>query len=224
MVKCASNKFDSQCVYIDDKCYNIDDYRYNFEIFDKKKLRCKNGHKLIYIRGDKNNYYFKHKNSNDIKEKDSWYFKWKNKFIILDKMKNNSKTDKSFNIIKIQDNEIEEKDVLKKENYYRNKNKKLIWLLNGNQNISINESDMEPYYTKTSIEFKKDLWRFKNFKKCQNVYLNIKNFIYKIEPNLIENNIFITNKKPLSDNDFINFIKNNNYSVNKIKNQSCNII
>ena len=105
-------KFQSQYAYIDNKIIHIDDILNNDYYQNiKDKLKCSNGHQLIFANGIKNKKHFRHKNNEDLNSNSmsEWHAEWQGNF---------PNTEKEYN--KINDKQIKNRRadvVLDNSNY-----------------------------------------------------------------------------------------------------------
>lgn len=223
--KCYS--FNTQFFYLDNKKINIKDYNNSI-----KKILCKNNHELIYVNGNKKKKYFRHKNNSDIENLgiSEWHKEWSNNFNIKEKMfvkineqvKNryaDAVIDEYNLVIEFQNSPITNKEVNDRINDYKQHNYEIIWIINGNDTINITELE---YSNRIYIEFTKDYWKFESFMDCEYIYIDIKNKIYKIEPNKIKS-YMIDILQPKSKIDFIYALKNNKIIWNDDYPYQCNL-
>ena len=142
--------FDSSFAYIinniDDELINkinISDYLLNdllkTEISDATKfLVCKNKNELIKYESIKKKSHFKHKNSNGMTE---WHKNWQNKFDIIEEHIGNRIADAIVHdtVIEFQHSYISIEEVKQRGIDYLAYNKKLNWIIDCNDSISIYE-------------------------------------------------------------------------------------
>jgi hypothetical protein len=212
-IMCNCN-FDSSFAYIindiDDELINkinISDYLLNdllkAEISDATKfLVCKNKNELIKYESIKKKSHFKHKNSNGMTE---WHKNWQNKFDIIEEHIGNRIADAIVydTVIEFQHSYISIEEVKQRGIDYLAYNKKLNWIIDCNDSISIYERG-DIYL----IKFIKDTWKYEHFISNEFIFLNIDNRLFKINPSLVKSNMIDVREYKL-DNEFIESLINN---------------
>lgn len=217
--KCHMN-CSSQYAYLRDneQSIHVDDY-----IKRKRNLTCQNifclkGHELVCANGKKNKPHFRHKNLGDMYNNPmtEWHAEWQGNF---------PKTEIEFkktceqqiktriadvllsetHVIEFQHSEMTKDEVNNRTSDYNIHNKTIIWVIDGNKNILVNEL---PKSGRVYLEFVTNLWKFQSFINCEFIYIDIDCEIYKICPKLIKSNM-IDVQKPVQKHHFIECLLNN---------------
>jgi hypothetical protein len=218
MKKCNIN-FISQYAYLNNNEYvYILDYIQNKDNYNNKPICCKNNHELICVNGKKNKPHFRHKNADDVGgcPMTEWHNEWQSNFPVIeiefnkkcDLQIKNRRTDVLLNelsVIEFQHSFISKEEVDNRIHDYNLHNKKIIWVIDGNKNITVNELK---YCNRVYLEFSTDLWKFESFINCDYIYIDIQDKIYKITPKLIKSNM-IDVQQPLLKQMFIDSLINN---------------
>jgi hypothetical protein len=203
-IVCNCN-FDSSFAYIINNIedepinkINISDYLLNdllkTEISDATKfLVCKNNNELIKYESIKKKSHFKHKNSNGMTE---WHKNWQNKFDIVEEHIGNRIADAIVhdNVIEFQHSYISIDEVKQRGIDYLAYNKKLNWIIDCNDSISIYERGN--IYL---IKFIKDTWKYEHFISNEFIFLNVNNRLFKINPSLVKSNMIDVREYKLDD-------------------------
>jgi len=212
-------------VYVDDNKEEIDILEYEEFYKDttkEHKLKCLYDHDVEYCCGVKNKSYFRHKNNNDkqICKVGKWHLDWQNHFNsneteidfikINDKQIKNRRADvyiKEFNtVIEFQHSFIYEKEVKNRKYDYSFFDINIIWIIDGNKGIKINNN---------YLEFYNNEWRYNNFKnEYEFIYIDINSYIYQIYLDKIKNNIINVNEG-ISKLVFIEKLKKGEFNINK---------
>lgn len=211
--------FQTQYAYINtDKYISISEYIKNKDNFINKKLYCINHHELICVNGKKNKTHFRHKNPTDVDSSNpmtEWHCEWQSNFPITEvEFKKNCENQiknrradvvlDDNNVIEFQHSLMTKDEVEHRIHDYNIHNKNIIWIIDGNSGIKINELK---YSERVYLEFVSENWKFESFINCNYIYINITDKIYKICPKLIKSNM-IDVKCPVSKEYFINCLKN----------------
>jgi hypothetical protein len=181
--KCGNN-FVSQYAYINNICIHINDYIKN----EDNIPLCKNNHKLVYCNGTNKKAYFRHKNKADTidNKMTAWHCNWQGLFKnteVLFKKNNDEQIKNRYAdvllsddyILEIQHSNITDSEVICRTKDYSLHNKKLIWLIDGNDDI-LNILSDNTYL----IEFRKE-WKYKSFLYNYDlILLNIDDKIFKV--------------------------------------------
>ena len=213
--KCVIN-FSSQYAYLSNKeCVHVDDYT---KLNENKIFFCEQGHELLYANGKKNKAHFRHKHSEDVggNPMTYWHIEWQGNFPTTERpfrKKNDDdeqikdrRCDVLLNettIIEFQHSPIEYDEVINRTNDYKMHNKQIIWVIDGNENIVVNDENNRIY-----LEFTDKLWKFESFIECGFIYIDINSTIYKVEPSKIKSNM-IDVCLPMKKEDFINCLIHN---------------
>ena len=222
-IKCCKN-FQSQYVYINNRCIHINDFILKFKNNKDISCLCYHGHKIHYI---KQSFYkkshFKHSNDDDIDQESKmseWHSEWQGNFEIteyilkklpeqykerhIDAFLYNEKIAIEFQHSPITKQEVDER----KYDYQLHNVSIIIWIIDG-YNIELIIKDK-----RIILKFK-DEWNYKSFMSYNYIFIDINNNLYKIYPRKIINNTIDVNF-PLSKEEFIKILKNNNNELNNI--------
>jgi len=229
--KCNIN-FQTQYAFINNECITIDQY---IENNNKCDIKCCNGHELTCANGNIKKPYFRHKNKNDTggNPMTEWHCEWQGNFPITEYFfpKRNEIQIKDRRadvflqehdiIVEFQHSKIDNNEVNDRKNDYELNNKKIIWIIDGNDDtIKITHLN---YCNRFFLEFISDTWKYKSFTCHDFIYIDIKSNIYKIYPKEVKNNM-IDVDEPIKKDDFIELLKQNNNKIHEInKPPQCNL-
>jgi hypothetical protein len=187
---CNINFISEYCLINNEKIHVLK-YIENINNYNNLTLTCDNGHELILVNGEKRKKHFRHKNSSDVSgfPMSEWHCKWQSYFPVTEVHfpKINDKQikerradilikDKNY-IIEIQHSEIDDSNVICRNNDYRLHNINLIWVIDGNTSDVIFE---ELSTNDFLITFNSD-WKFKSFRHTYDfILLDINDKIFKI--------------------------------------------
>ena len=227
--------FESKIAYINGEIISIDDYLTNYDNKNNKKiLKCKKGHELISVNGDINTPHFRHKNNCDIGgfSMSEWHREWQSNFPdteiefpkINEKQLNIRRADvllKDHNIIvEFQHSKIDYDEVLNRDNDYKLHEKKILWIIDGNNTVIIKNLN---YSNRIFLEFVSESWKYKSFIIYEYIFIDINGMIYKVSPKNVKSNM-IDVEKPIIKEEFIKLLISNNEIINKIDNPlQCNL-
>jgi hypothetical protein len=194
--KCDKN-FVTQWVYINNECLHIS----NIDKNSKNNFKCKHGHELILCKGQIKRHYLRHKNKEDITnnaELSEWHCKWQGFFPntevdfnkINDNQIKNRRADVVLNdkyILEVQHSNIEESEIICRNEDYKLHGKELIWIIDGNtDDVKLDKLNDDTYL----IEFNKN-WKYKSFTyKYDFILLDINEQIFKIHVKSVCNKMF----------------------------------
>jgi len=217
--------------YIED--IDFDEYLF-LENKDKYKLKCFLNHDLIFCNGSIRKPHFRHKTLNDYNNchLSKWHLEFQSNFDDTEveftkKDKNQIKTRRadinltnSNYIVELQHSRIELKEVENRKKDYEIHNKKIIWIIDGNNKINIisNKTNSRTYLEFTGY----NNWKYDSFKDYECIFIDIKDKIYIIFPKFIKNNMFDV-IKPFDKNDFINLLKTDVNQIMKDIEPQCNL-
>lgn len=233
MNKCNIN-FQTQYAYINsDKYISITEYIKNRDNYKDETLCCSNLHELICANGTKNKPHFRHKNNCDLDINNpmtEWHCEWQSNFPVVEKdfkkkcdnQIKNRRADvvlNNYSVIEFQHSLITKQEVDNRINDYKLHCKNIIWIIDGNTGIKINELK---YSERVYLEFTSELWKFESFLDCEYIYINISDRIFKVFPKLIKSNM-IDVQNPVNKNDFINSLKNNSQIFDDIESIQCRL-
>ena len=218
--KCNMNT-SSQYAYLpginNDQPLRIDEYIEQKPNLTCQSIFCLNGHELICANGEKNIPHFRHKNLDDMNNAPmtEWHIEWQGNFPATEiefkksceQQIKNRRADvllSETHVIEIQHSKITKEEVNSRTHDYKLHNKTIIWVVDGNKNILVNELLKS---NRVYLEFTTDLWKFESFMDCEFIYIDIGCEIYKIYPNLIKSNMTDV-QKPVTKKDFIDSLLN----------------
>ncbi len=217
MNKCMLN-FDTSIAY-DKKGKEITINKYINKYIDKQKsIFCENNHELIFVNGEKKKAYFKHKNSCDIvSDMTIWHNEWQNNFkkteICFPKINEEQISERRADvliskhniILEIQHSQIDKDEVDARKHDYELNNKRIYWLLHGNDTIKIHNLET---VNRTILEFISEPWKYESFENFDYIFIDIDDLIYKIYPKYVKSRM-IDVDNPMSKEQFIKNIKKN---------------
>jgi hypothetical protein len=189
---------------------NIIDYLKNEKIQKKVKkcklyLVCLNGNELVKVKYESKigKSHFRH--NNDSKCMCEWHKNWQNEFDIIEYHIGNRIADAIVNdiVIEFQHSYISIDEVKERGIDYLSYNKKLYWVIDCNDSISITQRG-DIYL----IKFIKDIWKYEHFTSNDYIFLNIDNRLFKINPSLVKSNMIDVREYKLN-NEFIDSLNNN---------------
>lgn len=209
--------FDSQIAYVIDK---IGDEPINFiSIFDylksksfrkkietkEKFLVCENGNELIKNESNNKKSHFKHKVYNN-SEMSEWHKNWQNEFSNTEIQIGKRYADavEGDYVLEFQHSPISKDLVISRNENYKSNNKKLLWIIDGNENIDIEEIDND----RIMLKFSNSLWKYDSFLANDFIFINKGDKIFKINPSLVKSNMIDIKEYKLK-NEFIEAVKNN---------------
>ena len=185
---CNSNFISQYC--------NVNNEKIHVSKYIKNQLNncdilCDNGHKLILANGKINKPHFRHKNASDVGgfPMSEWHSKWQSYFPVTetyfpkisDKQIKDRRADifikdKNY-IIEIQHSEIDDSNVICRNNDYNLHNMNLIWVIDGNTD----DVEFEELSTNNYLITFNSVWKFKSFRHTYEfVLLDINDKIFKI--------------------------------------------
>lgn len=176
------------------------------EIKTKKKfLVCENGNKLIKYKSDKKKSHFKHKN-NEYNNMSKWHKNWQNEFEHTEIRIGNRYADviEGNYVLEFQHSPISKELVVERNKNYKDNEKKLLWIIDGNKNLDFNKIDNN----RIMIKFNSTFWKYESFLDNEFIFINKDDKMYKINPSLVKSNM-IDIKEYKYKNDFIHSIKTN---------------
>ena len=172
--KCNIN-FQTQYAYINDNKYiSIDEYISNKSQHINEKIYCIKQHELVCVNGKKNIPHFRHKNTTDLDSNNpmtEWHCEWQSNFPVteVEFTKNNENQIKNRradavlddnNVIEFQHSMMTKDEVDNRINDYKLHNKNIIWIIDGNKGIQINDLK---YSERVYLEFVSENWKFESF-------------------------------------------------------------
>ena len=171
-------------------------------------LVCENSFELILCRTSITDAHFRHRYEFD-NQISNWHLHWQlNFYQYIEKDIGIHRADILINdlIIEFQHSMIDIVDINSRYNNAIIHNKKLIWIIDCNLSIDVDE-----YVNIFIIEFKRDFWKYNHFLINTFIILNYNNYLFVINPNYVKSHITSTNKR-LTVEEFINNIYLNDIS------------
>ena len=145
-----------------------------------------------------------------------WHSSWENKFSEIKEkiykhpnmIKKNRRADVDLNktnIIEFQHSCIEKEEVDNRKNDWKLINKEIIWVIDGSDTIEVTELKNSE---RVFLEFKSDPWKYESFLDFDNIYIDINNEIYKVNPKFVKSKM-IDVQQPVTKDFFIKALKEN---------------
>jgi len=223
--KCIKN-YRSNIAFIDNKSIQINEFIIINNENLKHKLKCKNGHELIFANGIKNKPHFRHKNNEDMHSfpMSEWHYEWQENFSLTEvefkiKDKNQIKDRRADVVlnncdynIEFQHSYIERGEIINRKNDYELHNRKILWVIDGGKSINIKYLNYSKRYF---LEFISDKWKFESFIDYDYIFIDINEQIYKIYPGNVKNNM-IDVEQPFEKKQFIIYLNENNPIIHNI--------
>jgi hypothetical protein len=218
--KCDSN-INSRVALVD----NIEVSAKNFNRDIHKNPKCSKGHELVHVNSEERVKYFRHKNSADCHSSGTgeWHSEWQSHFlnteISFPKINDNQISDRRADVVvndivlELQHSNITQTEVNNRNADYGLNNKKIIWLLDGNDNCYKNNNKERINVCnlpdgRCFLEFKKWLCFFSSYKDCDIVFVDINTKIYKVPIKNVKA-FMIDVEAPIDKETFIEYIKSN---------------
>jgi len=208
-------KYD-HCYLKDGTKFTINEYNILINKKENSNIFDGDGNKLVYCNGPIVKPYFRKKNLENLENPmTDWHKSWEDIFNDL-KEKNykhenmitkNRRADVDLNesqIIEFQNSPITIEEINNRQTDWLLVNKKIIWVINGNDTIEVTNLE---HSGRVFLEFMPNEWKYKSFLNYEQIYINIKNDIYIINPNEVRSNM-IDVQKPILKNDFIEMLRN----------------
>jgi len=224
-IKCNLN-YQSLYAFVDNTQIHIDDLIKSTDEKVKQKIKCINGHQLIFANGKKNKPHFRHKNTEDMDTQPmtEWHSEWQGNFPTteIDFKKINNKqikdrradvvlTNSNYNI-EFQHSHIEKIEIQNRRNDYKLHNRKILWIIHGDKTINVKYLE---YSNRYYLEFITDKWKYESFIDYEYIFIDIDEQIYKIFPKDVKNGM-IDVEPPISKNQFIIYLNENNPIIHTI--------
>lgn len=207
-MKCNPS-FQTQYAIVGSKQIYIDEFQ---ESEIPRCIPCK--HELIAVYPKDRKSYFRHKNRNDMEghPMTEWHAEWQSHFPITEKQFNfkdgqirNRRADAvlpEYNIVlEFQHSKINSGEVNERKKDYALHNQTVKWIIDSQECIEVKFGE------RRILEFKTE-WLFQSFLDYDEVYYDIKGFIYKVNPQLIKS-FQIDVKEPKPKMEFIEAVKRN---------------
>jgi hypothetical protein len=160
-----------------------------------QEIKCKMGHELIPVKGNKYRNHFRHKNGDNLPKISDWHLEWQSKFKktevcfnkvegqIKDRRADAVEDDIAYEFVyEFQHSDITIEEVNNRVHDYKLHNKKVIWIIDG-------------YKTKikyrgetTFIEFTTE-WNYKSFLSQAIILIDIEKTLYKVYPDKVKSNM-----------------------------------
>jgi len=216
------SNFKSNYAYKNKKQIHIDEH---IKTKSKSKLTCKNGHELICANGEIIKPYFRHKNNSDVgSPMTEWHSNWQSEFPITEidfkKINDNQIKDRRADVllkdhkivVEFQHSKIDLDEVNNRKNDYELHSKKIIWIIDGNNTISVKKLD---YSNRIYLEFTSENWKYKSFINYDYIFIDINNCLYKVFPKEVKSDM-IDIEPEFKREDFIKYLIENNPKINQI--------
>jgi len=216
MSKLCNKSFISEYCFIDDHETHIDLFIQNKNNYENKILKCRKGHDLILVNGEKNKRHFRHKHSCDVggNPMTEWHSEWQSYFpsteILFPKKSTQIKdryADVQLNgkqILEIQHSRYERDEIDNRKHDYQLHNIEIFWLVHGDNSIDVKVLE---YSNRVYLEFKADHWKYESFMSYEYIYIDINSIIYKVYPKNIKSHMIdVENGK--TKEEFIESLKN----------------
>jgi hypothetical protein len=174
---------------------------------NKCYLVCSNGNELIKYKSNIKRSHFKHKSDPDGDGMSEWHKIWQSYFEITEKPVGNRFADACVDdkVLEFQHSRISKSLVDERKLNYENNNKKLLWIIDCKDSVTINDISNNRYM----ITFNNNqLWKYENFTNHDTVYLDVDNKIFRINPNKVKSHQYDVNEYKTKE-EFIQAIKNN---------------
>lgn len=171
-----------------------------------KDVTTKEGDKLILCKGSKIKPYLRKYNDNEMTE---WHKEWQSYFEDYTEKSYNCngklrRTDVDLNdteIIEFQYSKMSSAESKERLRDWGIKNKKIIWVIHGDNTIDVTQIN-----NRYILEFVREQWKYKSFLNNDEIFINIKNKIFRINPNEVKSR-FIEVQNYLDKKEFINNLK-----------------
>jgi hypothetical protein len=219
--------FKSKFAYINNASININDYLSAYVNKNKKAtLKCMKGHELICVNGKIKTPHFRHKNSCDVGgfPMTEWHCEWQGNFLNTEidfpKINDTQVKDRRADVLladhnivlEFQHSKIDYDEVLNRKNDYDLNNKKTLWIIDGNNTITVKNLD---YCNRIFLEFITDSWKYKSFTCYEYIFIDINGLIYKVFPRNVKSNM-IDVEQPIIKEDFIKLLSSNDKMISNI--------
>ena len=216
MSKLCNKAFISEYCFIDYDEIHIDLFMQNKNNYENKILKCRKGHELILVNGEKNKQHFRHKHSYDIggNPMTEWHSEWQSHFPnteilfpkkitqIKDRYADIQLNDKQ--ILEIQHSKYEKEEIDNRKFDYQLHNIEIFWLVHGNNSVDVKVLE---YSNRVYLEFNSDHWKYESFMSYEYIYIDINSTIYKVYPNNVKSHMIdVENGK--TKEEFIESLKN----------------
>ena len=218
----SNKKFDSKNGYINNIKYSINDIIKN-QLFlnnDINDIKDIDGNILVVCNGPKVSPYLRRRNHTDSRMTE-WHTEWQSHFpdyiektySKIDKEQYKSRRcDVDLNettILEFQHSRMSELEASQRKNDWCRNGKKIIWIIDGGDSVDI--TDVIGHQTKF-LEFQKDSWKYKSYINYKSIYIDIKGYIYKINPSDVRTDM-IEVVNPVEKSEFIRALKENNVKI-----------
>lgn len=207
----------NHCI-INNKKVSIDSYRK----LDKKdnKIFSKDNKELTFIESKQNkfrsHFRIKSKGNGTSNPMTDWHSSWENNFTGFTEkeynhknmIKTNRRADVDLNknqVIEFQHSYISREDVDNRKHDWNLVKKEILWVIDGSETIEVTELKNSK---RIFLEFKSEPWKYESFISYDNIYIDIKEKLYKVNPKFIKSNM-IDVQLPISKKKFIYSLKKN---------------
>lgn len=210
-------------VYIDNKEYTVKRYNelkkknpksiiFKYDIFDN------NGKQLEYVQSKQNkfrsHFRIRHNQEGTTNPMTDWHCLWGNYFLEIKEkiynhknmIKSNRRADVDLNekkVIEFQHSCISKEEVDNRKHDWNLVNKEILWVIDGSDTIEVTELKNSG---RIFLEFKSEPWKYESFLSYNTIYIDIKNKLYKVNPNFVKSNM-IDVQLPVLKEIFIDSLK-----------------
>jgi hypothetical protein len=210
-------------VYIDNKEYTVKKYNeikkknpksiiFNYDIFNK------NGKQLEYVESKqgkfRSHFRIRHNQKGTTNPMTDWHCLWGNYFLEIKEkiynhenmIKSNRRADVDLNekkVIELQHSCISKEEVDNRKHDWNLVNKEILWVIDGSDTIEVTELKNSG---RIFLEFKSKPWKYESFLSYDTIYIDIKNKLYKVNPNFVKSNMIDVQLPVLREN-FIDSLK-----------------
>jgi len=217
---------------------HIDDFLQNELLLKKVKDKelffvCRNGHILTKYDSNLRSRHFRHLHSGDINNvcMSEWHSRWQGYFkdteVEFPKMEYSIKerradavakvNDKVIHLIEFQHSYIKPAEVRNRKHDYALHGKEIIWLIDGNNDIQYMYLHNSETYLLT---FTNNFWKYESFIDYDNIYINIDEKIFRIEPSKVKSRM-IDVKEYKIEEEFIQELYSNEMKWNNDNMHQC---
>ncbi len=208
--KCGGKHFSKFCKpFIDTQMGYKDGTKYTIEEIIENNIKdvtTKEGCKLILCKGSKIKPYLRKYTNNEMTE---WHKEWQSYFEDYTEKSYNCngklrRTDVDLNdteIIEFQYSKMSSAESKERLRDWGIKNKKIIWVICGDNTIDVTQIN-----DRYILEFVREPWKYKSFLNNDEIFINIKNKIFRINPNEVKSR-FIEVQHYLDKKEFIDNLK-----------------
>ena len=215
----------NHCI-IDNKKFTIDTYlelkkKKPKSIIFRKKIFNLDNLELEFIESKQNkfrsHFRIKSKKKGTSNPMTDWHSSWENYFFGFTEkkynhknmIKTNRRADVDLNenqVIEFQHSCISKEEVDNRKHDWNLVNKEILWVVDGSDTIEVTELKNSQ---RIFLEFKSEPWKYESFTSYDNIYIDIKEKLYKVNPKFVKSNM-IDVQLPISKENFIDSLKKKN--------------